>query len=180
MTQTLTGFIKANGIAISAEPTSHNPNIPDMPKGSGHYNVMLTTSRGGVRLTFSVGPGILESWVRKRPAAKLPLRVLDALRAWKRYAPRTVYYVEAQERVMKWAREAYRPDLESVLDCMASDGALVNNVHSFEEWANELGYDEDSRKAETIYKVVIAQTAELRGILTLEAFNTLLYDIERL
>ena len=38
------------------------------------------------------------------------------------------------------------PTIEDLLDCIIVDS--TDNYSSFEEWASEFGYDEDSRKAE--------------------------------
>ena len=39
------------------------------------------------------------------------------------------------------------PDAADVLDCLASDAGSIEYVSGFEEWASELGFDSDSRKA---------------------------------
>jgi len=50
-----------------------------------------------------------------------------------------------------------RPD--AILDCLVSDAWSVLNSRGFEDWANELGYDPDSRKAERTYNAC-RETAE--------------------
>lgn len=72
------------------------------------------------------------------------------------------------------------PDAESVLDCLASDAASVENARSFEDWASELGYDPDSRKAERTFNVCETQAAKLWQLLGDDAYNTLLWKTERL
>lgn len=69
------------------------------------------------------------------------------------------------------------PKLAEVLYCLALD---ASGVQSFEDWASEFGYDTDSRKAERTFNTILEQTSALRGLLGLEAFNTLLNDVERL
>lgn len=44
------------------------------------------------------------------------------------------------------------PDTATVLNCLISDAGSVEDASSFAEWASELGYDPDSRKAEKIFK----------------------------
>ena len=58
-----------------------------------------------------------------------------------------------------------RPALAEVLGCLVSDAQSLEGARSFEEWARELGYDPDSRKAERIYKAVVAQTDKLKAAL---------------
>lgn len=55
------------------------------------------------------------------------------------------------------------PSAESVLSCLLSDASSADQ--DFEHWADDLGFDQDSRKAERIYRVVQAQTAKLRRFL---------------
>lgn len=76
--------------------------------------------------------------------------------------------------------EGRKPELEDVLDCLASDAAGVENARSFEEWCSEYGYDEDSRKAERTYNACSEQSQELQRILGDEAYNELLWECERL
>lgn len=69
------------------------------------------------------------------------------------------------------------PTVVDVLDCLASDSANIED--GFENWAEDLGYDTDSRKAEHIYKTVAQQTAALKRLFTDEEL-ALLYGAERL
>jgi hypothetical protein len=57
------------------------------------------------------------------------------------------------------------PDAVTVLDCLLSDADGYDNARGFEDWANDYGYDTDSRKAEETYKQVEAQSKELRAFL---------------
>lgn len=71
------------------------------------------------------------------------------------------------------------PQLADVLDALASDSAAVANASSFEEWADELGYDPDSRSHERTYRTVVAQDRRLRALLGDERYDALLWDTER-
>ena len=70
------------------------------------------------------------------------------------------------------------PEIEDVLECLASDASTLeyclNREPSFEEWAYDLGYDTDSRKAERTYKAIKQQAKELRRLLENE-YDALLY-----
>lgn len=72
------------------------------------------------------------------------------------------------------------PNTEDVLNALASDSSMVENAGSFEGWANELGYDTDSRKAEKIYKVCIKQAEKLKSFLGDDKYQELLYNTESL
>lgn len=72
------------------------------------------------------------------------------------------------------------PDALVVLDALASDAASVAG-RSFEDWADELGYDSDSRKAEATYEACKSQTERLRRWLGSDALlDALMYGTERL
>jgi hypothetical protein len=72
------------------------------------------------------------------------------------------------------------PDAASVLNCLASDSASVENARSFDDWASDLGYDPDSRKAEKIFKTCEVQAAKLKKFLGEALYKTLLWDTEGL
>jgi hypothetical protein len=72
------------------------------------------------------------------------------------------------------------PTVEDVLDCLASDASGYDQARGFEEWARDLGYGEDSRKAEKVYKSVKRQAEQLKRLIGEDAYQTLLYQTERL
>lgn len=57
------------------------------------------------------------------------------------------------------------PSAHDVLSALLSDAASIENSRSFEEWADELGFDEDSRKAEKTYNADVTQTEKLKEFL---------------
>ena len=71
------------------------------------------------------------------------------------------------------------PGLVEVLDCLASDASLLENAPTFEQWADELGYDADSRTAERCFKATCDQSGALRRVLGGDAFEALLWNVER-
>lgn len=72
------------------------------------------------------------------------------------------------------------PTIAEVLDCLASDASTVDNAQGFEDWASDLGYDPDSRKAERTFKAVQRQSDRLRDFLGDSLYRTLLWETERL
>jgi hypothetical protein len=72
------------------------------------------------------------------------------------------------------------PEASEVLDCLTSDSASVENCSGFEDWASDLGYDPDSRKAEKVYRACERQAAKLRNLLGNSEYGALLYDVERM
>lgn len=72
------------------------------------------------------------------------------------------------------------PTAADVLDSLATDAQTVANAASFEEWARELGYDADSRKAERTYNLIRSQSLRLEAFLGRALFVRLLDGTERL
>ena len=73
-----------------------------------------------------------------------------------------------------------RPTVPEVLDCIASDAAGYENSKSFEDWAMDYGYDTGLRKAEKIYCLVKRESIDLKNFLGKEAYETLLWETERM
>jgi hypothetical protein len=57
------------------------------------------------------------------------------------------------------------PTAEDVLGCLLADASCIEAAGCFEDFARELGYDEDSRKAESAYKACLRQTEGLKRFL---------------
>lgn len=71
------------------------------------------------------------------------------------------------------------PQIDDVLDCLAMDAAGIDGSMNFEGWANEYGYDSDSRKAEQTYNQCVQQAEDLKRLLGPRAYQELLYSTER-
>ena len=54
------------------------------------------------------------------------------------------------------------PTLEAVLDCLKSDSTCGE---TFQEFCDNLGYDNDSRKAEKTFNTILKQTSKLKKLL---------------
>lgn len=72
------------------------------------------------------------------------------------------------------------PGPEDVLDSLAMDAQSYVNSGDFVSWAQEYGYDPDSRRAEAIHRSVEKMTGELKSLLGPKQFNLLLNETERL
>lgn len=57
------------------------------------------------------------------------------------------------------------PTAADVLSCLLSDASCHDNARSFEDFASDLGYDSDSRKAERIYKACGSISKRLHRLL---------------
>lgn len=81
---------------------------------------------------------------------------------------------------MGYGHNGKAPKAADILDCLASDAASYENAQDFEDWAPDFGYDTDSRKAEGVYKAVSKGAAKLKRFLGPDAYETLLWNTERL
>lgn len=57
------------------------------------------------------------------------------------------------------------PTAADVVSCLVSDVWSIDNARTFSEWCSELGYDTDSRKAETIYNKISLLAPRVRRFL---------------
>lgn len=71
-------------------------------------------------------------------------------------------------------------DAANILDSLVSDAASYTDARSFEEWAEEFGYDTDSRAAEKTYNACGKISRDLTNLLGGDLLLTLMEDIERL
>lgn len=71
------------------------------------------------------------------------------------------------------------PTAEEVLDNLASDATGFENNPTFVEWAQEYGYDPDSRRAEKIHKAVEEISRKLKNLLGDELYKKLIWETER-
>ena len=86
----------------------------------------------------------------------------------------TVHYSQG------YGHETRAPEGNDVLDCIASDACTVENALTFEDFCDELGYDTNSRRAERTHKFCLATRKRLLQFLGQDAYDELLYNVERL
>ena len=79
---------------------------------------------------------------------------------------------------MGYGHKGAEPKAEEVLRCLASDSASI--TENFEEWAADLGYDSDSRKALKTYKACEHSAKRLENFLGYDLYQQLLYETESL
>lgn len=69
---------------------------------------------------------------------------------------------------------------EAILDSLISDALCYEDARSFEEWADERGYDTDSRKAEDLYRRCGDVLKALEEFIRPDYSKTTLRNLERL
>ena len=71
------------------------------------------------------------------------------------------------------------PEIADVLRCLVDEAVSFENARDFEDWARELGFDPDSRKAERIFRQVEKNSRGLKRLLG-DAYDHLLWHVKRL
>lgn len=73
---------------------------------------------------------------------------------------------ETVAKVAKFTNQG--PNVAQVLSCVCSEGLEAASYQSFENWASNLGYNEDSREAERVYNKCKEQYYKVNKLLTQE------------
>ena len=148
-TVTIEQFAKVHDIGISAQRADVNPTMTDS-RDMDHWKVTL--SRSILKPGFDTFHGYKG---KLGPCQYRKLRM-------------TLYFSKG------YGHNGAEPTIDEVLDCLASDALSVDNARDFENFASELGYDSDSRKAEKIWKACNHQAERLRKFLGDDLYQTLL------
>lgn len=161
-------FIEKHNLSLTASRASANPHMIDQSKGMFHWDCRVTDGKKGFDLIFSMGSAN-RGLKKKRHDPNDPSKVITE---WKRIS-------DSEFRKMNnfWQNQVQPipPQLDEVLECLASDFLSVNNNPlAFELWAEEMGYDPDSRKAEKTYNHIRQQAHEFITAFGYAIFNELL------
>ena len=170
MQHTLDEMIEKIGITMTAEHVSHRPDTA--MEGMTHYRVTLSApDKPDMVLFYSVGSAYIEREMKRKPLS-------EAARAWMK-GDRSIWADEGYRPAFEHAQKRFKPDIQDVVDCLASDAAGYDNAWHFADWAAEYGYDDDSIKIRGIYDLVGKQSKQLRDLCG-EHLNALLHETERL
>lgn len=172
-TQTIQQFLTKYPVTIELTEVPENPSMEKSKDEMINYYVTLAFEGRMMSLYFSTGLG----WVETRTgqsAQGVTYRKRD--KTFLVRSGNTLY--DGNDGRMFGKYRIRKPKVEDVLNCLASDASGIDQ--SFEDWASELGYDTDSRKAEQIYQTCQKQARELRQLLGVTVFEELLNDTERL
>ena len=143
-------FAKANAVEITASriPTRSGDawaSREDMPDPV-HFHVLMTATVDGkpVKLwagEYSQGIGIAERWVKANPRKFTSDRVGQGPGRGRQFRADSNYWEHIRNRYA--ASNPLKP--ADILHCLQSD--IMNADQNFEDWAMDLGFDEDSRRA---------------------------------
>lgn len=175
-------FIEKHGLTMTATqiPVRTDKMMDEDPKHPMYH--WLCTFSDKEKRTYALAFSCGAAHVEKIPFEKLGFyRGGMTRKDWEQLpAPHTRTSISiAQEQ---WQKSVFRPKpptIDTVLDCIGSDCSSIVNSHNFEDWASDLGYETDSRKAERIYEAVMDQYRAVRTFLGHAALNTLMFEVER-
>lgn len=173
--QEIEDFMAARGVTVEAVfvPFSQSRN-----KASGwrslNWRVTLKVKGREVLATdYSAGIGHTPS----RKADKAPACYSGNLRMWKEDAgafeiENGFAAIPAFSGVYPDKKRPLLPEARDVLYSLAIDASVLNSG-GFEDWAAEMGFDTDSRKAEADYRAALEIALKLRAALGDEGFAAL-------
>lgn len=144
-TQTLTEFITRHNITMAYEASDRNPNNTEW-HDADHWCVHFTRTWQGTTAYHNVSTG--EQSFNKY------------------HAQMTTYFS------IGFGHNGKPPLAKDVLQCLVDDASYLDMP--FSEWAIDMGYDPDSRKAEKIYKACERGAAKLKRFLGEDLYQELL------
>lgn len=161
--QELEAFMEKHKITVHSEfvPWSKSRNYkPDAKLGDRSLNWRVTVRQGGFDILttdYSAGIGHCPSY---KPMARATNDYASAIK----YETEKGHpaFVTSGGNVKRSSNAQITPDPCDVLYSLAFDSRVLN-YSGFEEFANELGYDPDSRKAEAIYRACLDIALKLRN-----------------
>lgn len=148
-----------------------------------HYVVTLTLPGGGsIRTDYQCAPlahmskdaidNAIPRWDNMRSQTK-GLRYVGKLAG-----TRSIAQAEYDRLAEEHAPACFQADAADVLDCLLTDASGTDQP--FEDWAVDLGYSTDSRKAEATFHACRESAAKLRRWLGVVELERLQSDYERL
>lgn len=187
-------YVERRGITATTAPADSNPSPgmddSDLPPRAahdrpGHFRVTLECDGRSETFAYTVGVGILDRWALDNARAghvrtRGVIVSVSDFKAASAFGSRpTIHNVRILDAVRGWARDKFEADPADLLNCLHADAAGVLDSLGFEEWAESLGYDTDSRKAESIYRLCVEEVRKVERLLGgRAALESFLYEVE--
>lgn len=183
--QKLTDKAAALNLTLTAAFVPYSQSRHAKDKGDSGYrgpclNWRVTLSRNGREIfttDYSAGVGHIPKSLRQDASTRghLPHYQVRACEVG-RYIPGLLAY-ESIDNFCRgihagMTREIPAPELADVLYSLLMDSDVLN-CSGFEDWASNLGFDTDSRKAESIYRECLEQALKLRAAIGQESLDDL-------
>lgn len=170
----LTAYIENLGVAYQAQFVPMIQPQQTITYPQLHWAITLT--KGGQTLATSYTQG--QAHILKYKAFhKTPYDGRLAHEMYRKTCETGILYNHFSE-TFGWMRRSRGPKVQpppSLLDilyCLVQDASVLDFA-SFEPWAQDCGYDADSRKAETIYKACVQQSLTLKNLIGSHALEHL-------
>ncbi len=166
-----------NGLVYSTEfvPFSESRNAAnDDP--SLNWRITLTRGRASLTTDYMQGYGHIPNL----PQTLYWRRTLDQDQALRRTCETGRNHFDRDGKPYSYqavpvSRTLPAPELADVLYSLVSDSDALD-YPTFEDWAENLGYDTDSRQAERTYRACLESALQLRQIIDLDAARDALED----
>ncbi len=177
---TIGQFIKDHGINMECHYVTVGTDTDIMPDGTKHEWMhdqwLCTLKRETKVLATPFKQGLAHRKINPRKAAHTVGYSLMG-HELKRYQ-QSSHTIKPE----KWVAmsDPLSPELDTVLDSLMSDAICYDDARDFEDFAANLGYSTDSRKAEATYRACGELAKQLRHFLGDDLYQTLLYKVERL
>jgi hypothetical protein len=181
MANKLHELIETLGLDMVISQVPSNPNMDhDGETTFYHYHAIIThkadsKNPNSMSTYYSVGWGIVERWLF---AQKKPLFVdgwgIIQIREAKRINKHLVSY----QNMIAAAAKRFKPSLADILTCLIQDAASIDQSPLFEDWADDFGYNPDSRKAYATFEVIQRQRAYLIKVVGHSIYNQMIEIIQ--
>lgn len=129
-----------HNVTFTVIPALSNPYM-GKSKDMSHFQFALANVEGAIDGFYSCGEAYPIEWAIKNRKSGF-----NILKAERYQARKCADYADA----LRAAKAAYRPPMVDVLVSIARDASVLEYA-TFTEWAHDVGYDDDSRKAERAY-----------------------------
>ena len=166
---TLQSFVNELGLTYTATFVPTPQPAETVPHPQLHWSIVL--QRGGRTLTASYSQGCGHAGGYKQICASREERRLTDIDVRKSCETGKIFDYRTFKGRMGYGAQP-SPELLDVLACLVSDCSVLD-MSSYEEWANEYGYDTDSRKAESVYAACLAQSLSFKALIGQKALDRL-------
>ena len=163
-TQAAEIFTAASGIDMTYHYIPHNDPIGEFQK-TRHFPMFrfsITLSKGNVSHTFEYSMGCGHCKIKS---------VNKGTDIWSNPViadePRIEQVYASNKMPTLPYGEAVTPELTDALYCLVMDSDAID-YPTFEDWASNFGYDEDSREAEKAYKACLETALKLRQLVDID------------
>lgn len=180
------------GINMSYQIVPDNPNMDD-ENPMYHYHIVLSLNGKSMQLYYSIGiwhsklftssapwEALVNSNIRDDSLRMIANTIMGKYKGSPQGFPWHLNYDKSFfHAVYDYGKRFLgKLDINDVLYCLVSDAQTMKYGFTFEEWADALGYDTDSRRAEKTYRAVKEQTEKFKGLVGKELFNQMCEDFQ--